>query len=220
MTQKWWPLIFSLIGILVKVCVFFGWCGACTHCTFAAFPARIFIEHLFELIETQLDRTYPQAISEQKPVLTTAIDSMLQSFKDALQPQQMKLLQLYNFSVRRSPKRRTYSIATSEHGRFVFPSHSIPLIYPSDSSLLFSPDAKRPRLSESVASYTNEDRSVPSTPQMNGNGRRGDTPSPTNSVISLATSTATEKEKEAPSVTVAMLRALTRDLKKKYVASS
>ncbi|PPQ97115.1 hypothetical protein CVT26_000597 [Gymnopilus dilepis] len=152
------------------------------------FPARVFLEHLFELTQIRLERLHPFTADRQQPVLISIINSTLQSVKDSMQPHQMKLLQSYNHSVRRSPKRRNYSsVSTSEQG---------------------SPGAKRPRLSASVASNTNEDRSVPSTPQMNGHAL--ETPSPTNSTISLANT-------EGPTVTVAMLRALTRDLKKKYV---
>ncbi len=50
---------------------------------------------------------------------------------------------------------------------------------------------------------------VPTTPKMNGN-RQMQTPSPTGSTVTDRT------EQERPTVTVAMLRALTRDLKKKH----
>ena len=53
-----------------------------------------------------------------------------------------------------------------------------------------------------------------SPPQMYLNGRQ--TPSPTNSTMSLVPSETSAKA--TPSVTVAMLRALTKDLKKKYGA--
>ncbi|KAF9552870.1 hypothetical protein CPC08DRAFT_822619 [Agrocybe pediades] len=165
------------------------------------FPARLFIEHLFELTEILLERTFPQVAVEQRPVLNSTVEETLKTFMDKdMEPLKMKLFRLYNLSARRSPKRRAYSVGTTEYG---------------------SPEAKRPRLSDS---HTNEDRSVPSTPRMNGT-RPDMTPSPTNSVESMATATTTAtatangketKEKESPSVTVAMLRALTRDLKKKY----
>ncbi|KAJ3510677.1 hypothetical protein NLJ89_g4539 [Agrocybe chaxingu] len=152
------------------------------------FPLRILLDHLFEIIQIRFERLYPSAIASEQPVLTTKINSTLEAFEEAMKPHQMRLLQVYNFSVRRSPKRRSYSVTTSEQD---------------------SPEAKRPRLSASLSSTTNEERSPPSTPYMNGGLRA---PSPTNSTVSLAPT-------ETPTVTVAMLRALTRDLKKKYVGS-
>ncbi|CAA7264544.1 unnamed protein product [Cyclocybe aegerita] len=152
------------------------------------FPVRIFLDHLFEITQIRFERLHPSAISSERPVLITKVNSTLEEFKEAMRPHQMRLLQAYNFIVRRSPKRRSYSVATSEQG---------------------SPEAKRPRLSASMSSTTNEERSPPSTPYMNGGLQ---SPSPTNSTVSLAPT-------ETPTVTVAMLRALTRDLKKKYVGS-
>jgi len=133
-----------------------------------------------------------------------------------MQPHQMKLLLSYNASVRRSPKRRAYSVTTSECDRFgvVIPFHRI---CPIDRSFFQnSPGSKRRRLSASIASTVNdEERSMPSSPpQMYLNGRQ--TPSPTNSTMSLVPSETSAKA--TPSVTVAMLRALTKDLKKKYGA--
>ncbi|KAF8151652.1 SAC3/GANP/Nin1/mts3/eIF-3 p25 family-domain-containing protein [Crassisporium funariophilum] len=152
------------------------------------FPARIFIEHLFEVVQTRFQRLYPKTSNAQHPIPNSSITSSVESLKDIMRPHQMKLLQTYNFSVRRSPKRRAYSVT---------------------ASILGSPEAKRPRLSASIAS-TDDDHSAPSSPPLIMNGRH--TPSPTNSTVSLATT-------EEPTVTVAMLRALTRDLKKKYVGS-
>ncbi|KAH9475152.1 SAC3 family protein 1 [Psilocybe cubensis] len=166
------------------------------------FPAQIFIEHLYKLTQARLERAHPQFTTVTKPVLNTAIKSSLQSFKDEIEPHQMRLLQLYNFSVRRSPKRRAYSVATSDQG---------------------SPETKRPRLLASVTSSVNGDFDIPSTPQVKMNGRRMETQTPSPSNSSSATSSAPteqdDKTHNTPNVTVAMLRALTRDLKKKYGGS-
>lgn len=94
------------------------WCFLCLS-SHTDFPARTFIEHLFELTQTRLERSYPKAASSQRPVLVSSINTTLQKFKDVLHTHKMKLLQLYNFSVRRSPKRRTYSVGTSDQGRLV-----------------------------------------------------------------------------------------------------
>ena len=84
------------------------------------FPARVFLEHLFELTQIRLERLHPFTADRQQPVLISIINSTLQSVKDSMQPHQMKLLQSYNHSVRRSPKRRNYSsVSTSEQGRSV-----------------------------------------------------------------------------------------------------
>jgi len=85
------------------------------------------------------------------------------------------------------------------------PKRRLDSIAPSEQG---SPDAKRPRFSASIAS-TNDDHSVPSTPLIT----RRDSASPTHSVVSSGTMD------EQPMITVAMLRALTRDMKRKYVGS-
>lgn len=72
-----------------------------------------------------------------------------------------------------------------------------------------SPGAKRPRFAPASIASTNDDHSVPSTPMVNGRVSL----SPTNSMLSLGTM------EEQPTITVAMLRALTRDMKRKYVGS-
>jgi hypothetical protein len=155
------------------------------------FPCQMFLEQLFNVTQLRFERLQPKLLESRFLIMVSSITSALETFKDAIQPHQMKLLQSYNLSIRRSPKRRTYSVTTSECGS--------------------SPDSKRRRLSASIASAS----SMPSSPpQMHVNGRQ--TPSPTNSTISLVpTETSTTA---APPVTVAMLRALTRDLKKKYGA--
>ena len=77
--------------------------------------------------------------------------------------------------------------------------------------LLNSPGSKRPRLAPgSIASTTNDDHSVPTTPMVNGRFSL----SPSNSMLSLGT-----LEEQQPTITVAMLRALTKDMKRKYVRS-
>ncbi|KAF8814570.1 hypothetical protein BYT27DRAFT_7249958 [Phlegmacium glaucopus] len=151
------------------------------------FPTRIFIEHLFEITRTRFQRLHSKFSNNQFIVPTSSITSSIDSFKETMRHQQMKLLQILNFSVRRSPKRRLNSVAPSEQD---------------------SPETKRPRFSASIAS-TNDDHSIPSTPLVNGR----DSASPTNSILSLA------PMEEQPTITVAMLRALTRDMKRKYVGS-
>lgn len=172
------------------------------------FPARIFMDHLFELTEIRFERLFPRIVDIHRPILITSLNSAIQTLKDALRPHQLKLSQTYNFSVRRSPKRRAFSTTTSEVGRLAI---IISLLSNSvDSDILqISPSVKRARLSASVTSI-DEDEDHISEVVSPPTGR--ETASPTPSNISTATT-------EAPSVTVAMLRALTRDIKKKYGGS-
>ncbi len=147
---------------------------------------RVFIDHLWELTQGQLEHWNPES-SRLRPVLTSDIDVAIESYKEEIQTHHLKLLQIYNFNVRRSPKRRVYSAASSEQG---------------------SPQAKRPRLSASLASSVNGDYQ---TSMLSTNGDSATSPVP--SIVSLAPT-------EGPTVTVAMLRALTKDLRNKYVAKS
>lgn len=148
-----------------------------TDSSFSEFPLRAFIDLLYGLVQLRMGRLDPSA----HLILTSDLNLALESLKRELQPHHLQLLQVYNFSVRRSPKRRTCSVASSEQG---------------------SPGAKRPRLSSPVASSNHDDDT---TPMLNGIGSS----SPTPSSISL--------QMDMPAVTVSMLRALTRDLKKKYI---
>lgn len=147
---------------------------------FSDFPLSVFIDLLYCLVQIRIERLDPSS----HPILISDLDSALGSLKEGIQPHHLRLLQIYNLSARRSPKRRTYSVASSGQS---------------------SPEAKRPRLLSPVASSTHgEDL----TPKLSGNGL----PSPTPSAGSLAPS-------DAPTVTVSMLRALTKDLRKKYITS-
>ena len=141
---------------------------------FSDFPLPVFIDLLYELMQIRIERL------DQSPhrILISDLNSGIESLKQELQRHQLQLLRVYNFSVRRSPKRRTYSVASSEQG---------------------SPEAKRPRLSRSVTSSISGDDPTPVVIDS----------SPTPSTLSL----------DSPMVTVSMLRALTKDLRKKYITS-
>lgn len=166
----------------VKVCQFYMQEFAVSQ-NFAEFPMRIFIEHLHELIQARFEHLCSTS-SSARPVLTSDINSSLRSFKEEIQALHMKLLQAYNLSVRRSPKRRSYSLSSSEQN---------------------SPETKRPRLSPSVASVARDNSSTPLA-SLNGDQML----SPTTSTLSLALT-------EGPTVTVAMLKALTKDIRKRYI---
>ena len=144
---------------------------------------RVFIDRLWELTQTRLEHRSPES-SRLRPVVTSDLNLAIESYKEEIQAHHLKLLQIYNFKIRRSPKRRPYSAASSEQG---------------------SPQAKRPRLSASLASSVNGDYQMP---MLSTNGDSATSPSP--SIVSLAPT-------EGPTVTVAMLRTLTKDLRNKYV---
>lgn len=154
------------------------------------FPVRAFIEHIAEILQIRLETQ----IGAKKVyyITVTAVKSSLRSFESAIEPQQMKLGQVLNSSIRRSPKRRSYSVDTTQT----------------------SPQAKRIKL------FTSADTSVSggddalspfSSPLINGRS----SPSPSISAVSQSTSAT-----EAPTITAAMLRALTRDTKRKYASAS
>ncbi|KAF9530689.1 SAC3/GANP/Nin1/mts3/eIF-3 p25 family-domain-containing protein [Crepidotus variabilis] len=152
------------------------------------FPMRIFVDHLLDITHTRVDRLDSTLSRSPRAILNANIELALESYEEESEPFKMKLLQTYNFIVRRSPKRRSHSTETSTQS---------------------SPIAKRARLSESesAASTVIEDYPTPMTSETNGD--RSMSPA----------STVDGPLSEGPPVTVAMLRALTKDLKKKYMGS-
>ncbi|PPQ99374.1 hypothetical protein CVT24_009204 [Panaeolus cyanescens] len=152
------------------------------------FPARIFLEHLYELAQAQFERQLPQASRTPQVILNSDIKDNTTSYEKFVGKQQLRLFQILNFSSRRSPKRRNESLATSQQS---------------------SPIAnKKPRLSDSIISTSIDEQSTPSSPPLNGRA----SPAPTDTTANGSPAPASR-----PAVTVAMLRALTRDMKKKYM---
>ncbi|RDB21797.1 SAC3 family protein 1 [Hypsizygus marmoreus] len=156
------------------------------------FPARALIEHLWELTQSQTEIQLQRDSRTKFYIPIAEINASVESQEAAYQPFKTRLGQTLHLSIRRSPKRRSVSVDTEGT----------------------SVQSKRRRLSSSVESsigFGGEDYTPATSP--NGNVRL--TPSPTSTSVSLAPS-------EPPSsgvVTIAMLRALTRDVKRKYAGA-
>lgn len=147
------------------------------------FPARLFVEHLWERTLSQGEGHTKRPLYTKFLVFTASITSCLETYDIGMEPHRLRLGQALNMTSRRSPKRRSIS---------------------EETDLTSSQLSKRRRLSLSVEPSPEEGTAI-SSPYLNGR----DTPSPSNTTVSLAPS-------ETPVVTVAMLRALTRDMKKRY----
>jgi hypothetical protein len=173
------------------------------------FPVRAFIEHIAEILQIRWENVI--GAKKLHYITVTAVKSSLQSFESAIEPQQMKLGLVLNSSIRRSPKRRSYSVDTTQT------KYVKSLISPDDADLASftsSPQAKRVKLSTSAdASVSGGDDALSpfSSPLLNGRS----SPSPSMSAVSQSTNAT-----EAPAITVAMLRALTRDMKRKYASAA
>ena len=76
------------------------------------FPVRAFIEHIAEILQIRLENLI--GAKKLHYIAVTAVKSSLRSFESAIEPQQMKLGQILNSSIRRSPKRRSYSADTTQ----------------------------------------------------------------------------------------------------------
>ncbi|KAF5344851.1 hypothetical protein D9756_011184 [Leucocoprinus leucothites] len=169
------------------------------------FPARTFIQHLLELTVLRTEKHTNVASSQaRQDIPVVDLKAAEELFEAAIQPFQTQLNVALNMSVRRSPRRRSMSEETEGA----------------------SPEAKRlkiaPSFASSVASAlaaTQQDViSPPATPYMNGK-----THSPSPSIVSDASVALTESATSVSmsgsppkQVTVAMLRALTKDMKRKY----
>ncbi|KAG5652360.1 hypothetical protein H0H81_005262 [Sphagnurus paluster] len=186
------------------------------------FPAREFFGHLWELCqsqtETRLQPKHPHPRPHARPydarttptpplyVPISDIDAALGAQGALYAPYRAQLGKVLHMSVRRSPKRRSASIGTESSA---------------------SVRSKRRRLSSPVESQTDCSEEALFKDQDPGGSYAGDgddlTPSPTPTNLSLATATsegyAPGKEQGSGVVTIAMLRALTRDMKKKYAGS-
>ncbi|ESK91807.1 nuclear export factor [Moniliophthora roreri MCA 2997] len=158
------------------------------------FPARIFLDHMRELVEYQYQTAHQLSPDPVFYVLTAEIITSLQSLDRAIRPQQAALSHTFNFTFRRSPKRRSLG---------------------SNADTDVDSGSKRRRLSLSISavsespSFLSQSRSPTPSPRINGRS----SPSPSESAVSVS-STA------QPTVTTAMLRALTRSLKEKYGSGS
>ncbi|RXW14883.1 hypothetical protein EST38_g10970 [Candolleomyces aberdarensis] len=156
------------------------------------FPSRAFLDHIVEIAQAQAEST----LGEDRTylVLTADLEGSVAALEESLSPLRVKLSHRLNNTARRSPRRRSRSVATSQA----------------------SPESKRMRLS--TASSLDGDATSPfSSPVMNG---QSGSPSPSPSVTSLPLSESTAGGQQQQRITAAMLRALTQDLKKKYIRPS
>ncbi|KAJ7236039.1 SAC3/GANP/Nin1/mts3/eIF-3 p25 family-domain-containing protein [Mycena rebaudengoi] len=153
------------------------------------FPSLAFIDHLRHLALYQTETHVQQA--HEFFVSTRDIAPSLEQYEAAIQPYRTALNHALRLSLRRSPRRRSRSLS-------------------EDTEQTSSTYNKRRRISGST-SFEQSNATSPSSSPPHVNGRT--TPSPSNSTVSL---TPTESSSAAPRVTIAMLRALTKDVKSKY----
>ncbi|KAJ2912862.1 hypothetical protein MD484_g7546, partial [Candolleomyces efflorescens] len=155
------------------------------------FPSRAFLDHIVEIAQAQAESTLGKG--KMHLVLKADLESSVKALEESLSPLRVKLSHRLNNTARRTPRRRSRSVATSQA----------------------SPESKRVRLS----SLNGDANSAFSSPVMNG---QSGSPSPSPSVTSLplSESTASGQQQQQPTITAAMLRALTQDLKKKYIRPS
>ncbi|THV07242.1 hypothetical protein K435DRAFT_709945 [Dendrothele bispora CBS 962.96] len=165
------------------------------------FPARTFVDHLQELVHINTERLL--GLSSNSGIFhipLSDLESSSQEWRMAIEPHQVSMSQVLTLSLRRSPKRRSLSTADTES------------------------TSKRLRLSASGSASAADSvsyisRSPTPSPLINGNGRLSLSPDPSEGAASVSTATEGETPKP-PTVTVAMLRALTKNLKEKYGASA
>ncbi|KAK7047608.1 actin cytoskeleton and mitosis protein [Paramarasmius palmivorus] len=159
------------------------------------FPARIFLDHLRQLVEYQTGHDLAQESDTVYYVLNAEAETSRQALEKAIQPQQATLSHTFNFTFRRSPKRRSLTSNADTEG---------------DGS------SKRPRLSASASTssgFLSRSPTPQAAPHINGRN----SPSPSESAVSVVSSTPGPSQ---ATVTIAMLRALTKNLKEKYGANS
>ncbi|KAJ7484620.1 SAC3 domain-containing protein [Mycena latifolia] len=150
------------------------------------FPTVAFVDHLRGLALYQAETDLQKA--QAFFVLTKDVAPSLEEHTAAVQLHRSTLAQAQRMSIRRSPRRRSRSLS-------------------EDSELTSSTYFKRRRLS---SNFEQSAQPSPSSSPPHVNGRT--TPSPSNSTVSLAPTDSSS----APRVTIAMLRALTKDVKNKY----
>ncbi|KAJ7039915.1 hypothetical protein C8F04DRAFT_1085319 [Mycena alexandri] len=151
------------------------------------FPTLAFVDHLRSLVLYQAETGLQKGHTFF--VSTKDIEPSLQQHDATVQLHRSALAQAQRMSMRRSPRRRSRSLSEDTE---------------ITSSTYFN---KRRRISSNFAT-SHEPSPSSSPPQANGRT----TPSPSNSTVSLAQTDSSS----APRVTIAMLRALTKDVKNKY----
>ncbi|KAF7349173.1 Nuclear export factor [Mycena sanguinolenta] len=150
------------------------------------FPTSAFVDHLRGLALYHAETGVER--TEMFFVSTKDIKSALNKHDAEVQLRRSALSQAQRMSVRRSPRRRSLSLS-------------------EETELTSSSYFKRRRIS---GNFETSNQPSPSSSPPHANGRA--TPSPSNSTVSLAPT----ESSVTPRVTIAMLRALTKDVKSKY----
>ncbi|KAJ6571869.1 hypothetical protein B0H19DRAFT_1131654 [Mycena capillaripes] len=150
------------------------------------FPTSAFVDHLRGLALYEAETGFEKA--QTFFVSTKNIRSSLEQYEATVQLQRTALSQAQRLSIRRSPRRRSRSLS-------------------EETELTSVSYFKRRRIS---SNFETSNQPSPSSSPPHANGRT--TPSPSNSTVSLAPTDSSS----APRVTIAMLRALTKDVKNKY----
>ncbi|KAJ7145418.1 hypothetical protein C8R43DRAFT_1012730 [Mycena crocata] len=150
------------------------------------FPTVAFVDQLRSLALYRAEANLQKA--QTFFVTIKDIPPSLEQYHAAVQQHRSALTQAQRMSIRRSPRRRSRSLSEETE---------------QTTSMFF----KRRRLSSAFDQSTPPSPSS-SPPQLNGRT----TPSPSDSTVSLAQTDSSS----APRVTIAMLRALTKDVKNKY----
>ncbi|KAJ7336454.1 SAC3 domain-containing protein [Mycena albidolilacea] len=150
------------------------------------FPISAFVDHVRGLALYQAGTGLEKG--QMFFVATKDVGSALQKHDEEVQLRRSTLTHAQRMSIRRSPRRRSRSLS-------------------EETEITGSSYFKRRRISSNFDTST---QPSPSSSPPHANGRS--TPSPSNSTVSLAPTDSSS----APRVTIAMLRALTKDVKSKY----
>lgn len=203
------------------------------------FPVRAFIDHLLEIAQAKAEDILNGPTSHHEDgkthlVLKSEFSRSMQTFDDLLAPLRVQLSHRLNKTSHRSPKRRKYSMAAGSDRMMQSPDSkrmrlSATPSYGGDHDISAYSSFLTPTPSVSVNGRGATLNGV--TPSVSVSFGRGGSPTP--SAISVGSSSSSmagvqsrmsqtpeaggETRRKEPSVTVAMLRALTQDMKKKYI---
>ncbi|KAJ7669015.1 hypothetical protein B0H17DRAFT_1162276 [Mycena rosella] len=155
------------------------------------FPTAAFVDHLRGLALYHAEAEAQLQKAQAFFVLTKDIPPSLEEHNAVIQLRRSALSQAQRMSIRRSPRRRSRSLS-------------------EDTELTSSTYLNKRRRLSSNFEQSGQPSPASSPPPPHINGRM--TPSPSSSTVSLAQTDSSS----APRVTIAMLRALTKDVKNKY----
>jgi nuclear mRNA export protein SAC3 len=154
------------------------------------FAVQGFVDQLHNLIMMRMEAFAGLGFKDSHYLTRTDINSASDIFREHLRLHQAQLGHTWSMSIIRSPKRRSPSVSSDFSSDYFTPS-------------------KRSRLSPSLSVDSVLGDLGPESPFQNGVNGMDTSFSPSSSCASLARS-------DSSVVTVSMLRALTRDMMKKY----